>query len=227
MNSFGFYPCETTEKNHFRLFRGACVSLLFITYIAQIMSMPFYMDFSDIIEPFMIAVTEFAFLCKLLVFIKNGKKILELIDDMSNTLLFKKSFKCSKSFQKEIKYTRWFTNIYRTVLVCYVSYLTLLKPLVETKGDKDKRSLPLGGYIPCDIERNDCYVGFTLYQSLTGCVSSLTNINMECLFCKLISTCCCEFDILSYNLRNIDYRFEETAEKELTSNVIFHQKLLR
>lgn len=223
LNSFGFYPIEESGYNFKRL-RRICIFALFISYTAQMFLTPFFMDFSDMIEPLMIAVTEFGFLCKLVVFLNNEKNTLKLIDDLKNILSLKISCRYQKTYQKELKYTRWFANIYRTVIICYVCYLCVLNPLVRSS---DKRSLPLGGYVPCDITRNDCYIFFSIYQSFTVFISPLTNVNMECVFCKLITTCCYEFDILHENLQNIDYRYEKDAEKELNHNVIFHQKLLR
>lgn len=198
--------------------------IMLVIFIGQMFLQAFYIDFNSLIEPCMVWVTEFGFICKLIVFISNGDEILKLEEELNQKAYRKFRKNCMKDLKKDANFTMRLANIYRFVIVSYATYVTLLKPFINNRG---QRSLPFEAHMPCDLEEDICYFSFWAFQIVNGYISSQTNVNMECLFCKVMTACCCLFDVLQNNLSNIDYRYEETAEKELRDNIIMHQNLLR
>lgn len=186
--------------------------------------MIFFTNFSDLIKPLMIWVTEFGFLCKLIVFILNGGSILNLVDEIKKPAYSKVPTRCIKSLEENVNLTIRLTNIYRLIIISFASYISLIKLFLNNKGE---RSLPLGAYIPCNLNNDACYISFAIFQSFNAYISSLTNINMECLFCKLITACCCSFDVLQDNLESIDYKNSKGGESDLRTNIRLHMKLIR
>lgn len=224
LSFFGFYPYRDPGKFSWKLLKRICVLTSLIIFIGQMILMLFYMNFSDMIEPWMIWITEFGFFCKLIAFLCNGENILKLVSDLNDSAFSRFPKEYLKSLEKEIRFTGSLTNIYRLVIVSYASYISLLQPFIKSKH---KRSLPFEAHVPCHLEHNDCFISFIIFQAINAVISSQTNVNMECLFCKLMTTCSCLFDVVRKNLRNIDYCNNEQAKRELRQNVILHIKLLR
>lgn len=220
---FGFYPFKNGKTLHWNMFKRVFFFTSFVILIGQMFLIVFYMDSGDLLAPFMIWVTEFGFVCKLLLFFYNGQEILMLEDELNEPAFSNIPRKCLETLERDVKFTKWLTNIYRFVIISFATYVAFLKPFLNSKV---KRELPFEVLVPCNLENNFCYVSFFIFQAIVGYISSQTNINMECLFCKLMTACGCLFDVLHYNLTYIDYS-EEMAEEDLRYNILLHQKLVR
>lgn len=220
----GFFPFRDPGKYSWKIIRRVSVFTMLVIFVGQMFLQAFYIDFNSLIEACMVWVTEFGFMCKLAVFIYNSDEILRLEDELKQPTYTKFPKVYLKAMKNDIKFTRRLTNIYRLVIVSYASYLSLVRPFINKR---DQRSLIFEAHMPCDLENNACYFSVIAFQTINAYISSQTNINMECLFCKLVTACSCLFDVLKHNLSDIDYRYEEIAEGELRNNVIMHQNLLR
>lgn len=220
----GFFPYQDPGRYYWKIIRRLSVFISLVIFFGQTIWQAFYIDSNSLMEHSMIWVPEFGLICKMVVLIQDGDEILTLEDEFKKPTYSKLTKENWKALKNDINFTMRLTNIYRLVTVLYGTYVILLTPIINYKS---QRILPLDAHTPCDLENDSCYFSFLTFQFIAGYISCHTNVNLDCLFCKLVTACCSLFDILQFNLSNMDYRSEEVAEIELRNNVVLHQKILR
>lgn len=171
----------------------------------------------------MIWFTYYAFFLKLASFMYYGQTLLDLEKSLKSTFSLKIPESYIQLFQNDWKFADRLASFTRLSLNIFTTYFCFYMPF----SDSTNIHLLYPGPQPCNTKEKVCFFIIYTTEVLFTYVSVFININLECMYSKLITICCCLFEVVKQNFINIDFNNNEKATEDLKINIALHIEVIR
>ncbi|KAG5883519.1 hypothetical protein JTB14_019287 [Gonioctena quinquepunctata] len=217
----GFHRNFNNEWLGFQTVRAsvsmACLMMNILSCIISI----YYYKFDAQVGSVMVFVCELRFFVKLLFFLVKRKYFVRLLLDLE-TPVFQQTGFFSEQIENKTKVTlKLGQSYFCSVIICI--FFFCMKPFF-TKTD---RFLLVSVWSPLNME-NAIHRSLNFaFQIIVMFLSAFCNVSIDNTFRMFTSIACCQSDLITYNLRKINFKNTTEARALLKKTIIHHLEVLK